>query len=321
MEWQVLLLAIFSTLIVLMLLGFPVALSFIAINVVGAFIFFGSEAGLQQLIINMFSSLNTFMLVPIPMFILMGELMFHSGIALVVIDVVDKLLGRLPGRLCVLAVASGTILASLTGASMASVAVLGSSLVPEMKKRGYSSHLSMGSILASGGLAVMIPPSSLAVLVGAIGEISVGKILIAIIMPGLLMAILYGAYIITRSWLQSSIAPAYDVSPSSLSEKLLGVVRYVLPLGTVVFLVIGVIFLGIATPSEAAASGCMGILIVAALYRRLSWNAMKISVYQTIKVTGMILLIVAGASSFSQILSFSGAITGLCRTGALRASH
>jgi tripartite ATP-independent transporter DctM subunit len=291
--------------------GMPVALCFMLINVIGAYVFFGGSIGLNQLIRSIYSSLTTFVLLPIPLFILMGELLFHSGIAVQVIEVLDKWLGRLPGRLGLLAVLSGTIFAALTGASVASTAIMGSVLVPEMEKRGYKKPMSLGPILGSGGLAIMIPPSGLAVLVGAIGEISVGKILIAIIIPGLLMATLYAAYIIIRCHLQPSLAPAYDVIPTPLSEKLKGLVLYVLPLSLVVFLVIGVMILGIATPEEAAASGCMGVILVMFLYRRMKWGVITKSIYNTLKVTGMIFLIIAGANSFSQILAYSGAASGL----------
>jgi len=291
--------------------GMPIAFSFLIINLVGVFVFFGGGVGLEQLIRSMYTSLTTFILLPIPLFILMGELMFHSGIAVTVINVMDKWLGRLPGRLGLLAVSAGTMFSALTGASVASVAILGSVLVPEMEKHGYQKPMSLGPILGSGGLAIMIPPSGLAVLLGAISEISVGKILIAIIVPGLLMAALYAGYIIIRCMIQPSMAPSYVVAPTSFSEKAVDFVKYVLPLGIIVFLVIGVILLGVATPSEAAASGCIGVMIVMILYRRMSWQAIVKSFRGTLNVTGMIFLIIAGASTFSQILSYSGAAAGL----------
>ncbi len=311
MEWPYILLIIFAGLLFLMATGIPVALCFMVVNVVGVYIFFGGAMGLDQLIRSIYSALATFTLLPIPLFILMGELMFHSGIAFVVIDVIDKWLGRLPGRLGLLAVVSGTIFSALTGASVASTAILGSILVPDMEKRGYGKPMSLGPILGSGGLAIMIPPSGLAVLLGAISEISVGKILIAIIVPGLLMSALYAGYIIIRCVLQPSIAPSYDVIPTPLPEKLAGFVRYVLPLGIVVFLVIGVIILGVATPSEAAACGCIGVIVVMFLYKKMRWKSIVKSFRGTLKVTGMIFLIIAGANAFSQILSFSGAASGL----------
>jgi len=289
----------------------PVAICFMFINMVGMFVFFGGAAGLEQLIVSIYTSLTTFLLLPVALFILMGEVMFHSGIAPLLIQTVDKWLGRLPGRLGLLAVSAGTTLSTLTGTSLASTAMLGSVLVPEMERQGYKKPMSLGPILGSGGLAMMIPPSALAVLCGAIGEISIGRILIAIIIPGLLMAGLYAAYIIIRCWLQPSIAPAYEVQPTPLSEKLVATAKHILPLGFIVFLVIGVIFLGVATPSEAAATGAIGTCILALVYGRLNLEVMKKTTTSTLSITGMLFLIIAGARAFSQILSYSGASRGL----------
>ena len=307
MEWQIALLLFFGSLVVLLALGMPVAFSFLLVNIVFMFLFWGGQAGLEQLIESLFVSVASFTLLPIPLFIIMGEVMFRSGVAPRMMDALDKWLGRLPGRLGLLAVGGGTLFGTLSGASMASTAVLGSVLVPEMEKRGYKKPMSLGPILGSGGLAIMIPPSNLAVLLGAVGEISVGRILIAIIIPGLLMAILYATYIIMRCRLQPSIAPAYDIIPPSLSDKLISTVRYVLPLGFIVFLVVGFIFLGVATPSEAAATGALGTFILAAFYRKLNWDVVKKSVSSTLQVTVMMFMIIAGATAFSHVIAYSGA--------------
>jgi tripartite ATP-independent transporter DctM subunit len=307
------LLLIFAILVILMATGMPVAFSFMLINVVGVFIFFSGTLGLEQLILSIYTSLATFILLPVMLFVLMGEVMFHSGIGLRVIDIMDKWLGRLPGRLSLLAVATGTVLAALTGVSMAATSILGSVLVPEMENRGYKKPMTMGPIMASGGLAIMIPPSSLAVLLGAIGEISVGRILVAIIIPGLLLAGIYIAYIIVRCMLQPRLAPAYEVAPTPLSVKVRETIQYVFPLAIVVFLVIGVMMLGVATPSEAAASGTIGIVIVALIYRCFTWEVIKKSILGTLRITGMIFMIVAGATAFSQILSYTGATQGLAQ--------
>jgi tripartite ATP-independent transporter DctM subunit len=311
LEWHLVLLFVFGSLIILMLTGMPVAFCFMFINLVGMYVFFGGMAGLEHLITSIYTSLNTFILLPVPLFILMGEVMFHSGIAPILVETLDKWLGRVPGRLSLLAIGAGTLFSTLTGTSLASVAMLGSVLAPEMEQKGYKKSMSLGPILGSGGLAMMIPPSALAVLCGAIGEISISKILIAIIIPGLLMALLYAAYVIIRCRLQPSIAPAYEVTPTPLSEKLVAIVRYVLPQGLVVFLVVGVIFLGIATPSEAAATGAMGTVGLALIYGRLNWEVLNKAIIGTLSVTGMLFLIIAGATAFSQVLAFSGASTGL----------
>ena len=291
--------------------GMPIALAFLTIVLVGAYVFFGGMAGLEQIVLSIYSTLTTFMILPIPLFVLMGELMVHSGIAVNVIDVLGKWMGRIPGRLALLTVAAGTILSTLTGASMASTAVLGSVLVPEMEKRGYQKRMILGPILGSGGLAMMIPPSAMAIILCSIGEISIGKTLMAIIIPGLMMACLYATYIILACLIKPSLAPSYEVTKPPLLEKLIGLVVYVLPTGIIVFLVIGLILLGVATPSESAASGTFGMVVLILLYKRLTWNVIKKSLLGTLKVTGMVFLIIASANAFSQILSFSGATQGL----------
>ena len=167
MEWQFALLLIFGSLAVFMISGLPVAFCFMLVNLIGVFLFFGGTVGLGQLILSIAASVTIFALLPLVLFVLMGEVMFHSGIGIRMMDALDKWLGRLPGRLGLLAVGGGALFSTLTGISMASVAILGEGLVPEMEKRGYKKSMSLGPILGSGGLAIMIPPSDLAILLGA----------------------------------------------------------------------------------------------------------------------------------------------------------
>ncbi len=311
MEWWLILLIIFSALVILFVLGVPVAFAFLFVNVIAVYAFWGGGAGLSQMILSIYESVTIFALLPVPLFVLMGEVMFRSGIAPRMMDVLDKWLGRLPGRLSLLAVGGGTLFAALSGSAMAGAAMLGSVLVPEMDKRGYKKPMSLGPILGSGGLAIMIPPSALGVLLAALGRFSVGRFLIAIIIPGLIMAVLYGAYVIGRCWLQPHLAPSYAVRPTSLLEKIRATLRYVLPLSSIVFLVVGLIFLGIATPTEAAALGALGCLALAFIYRGLSWEILKSSVTGTLQVTIMMLMILTGSTAFAQILAYTGASQGL----------
>ncbi len=311
MEWQLMLLLFFGSLIILLALGMPVAFSFLLVNVIFMFIYWGGAAGLRQLVESLFVSVASFTLLPIPLFVLMAEILFASGIATKLINTLDKWLGRVPGRLGLLAVGSGTVLSTLTGTSISSTAVLGAVLVPEMEERGYKKSMSLGPILGSGGLAMMIPPSGMAVLLGAIGEMSVGKLLIAIIIPGLLMGALYGTYIITRCRIQPSIAPAYEVTPTPLSEKLIDGARYVLPLGFIIFMVTGLIFLGVATPGESAATGALSTFILAAFFRKLNWKVLKAALSAALDTTIMLFIIIAGAVAFSQVVAYSGASRGL----------
>lgn len=273
--------------------------------------FLGGQIGLNQLILSIKSSITSFTIMPLILFILMGSVLFLSGIATNMINALNKLVGRLPGRLSLLAVVAGTLFATLSGSSTASTALLGSSLVPEMEKHGYKKSMTMGPILGSGGLATMIPPSGLAVFLAVIAEVSVGKLLIAIIIPGLLLAFVYAAYVLIRCGLQPSLAPPYEVGTFTASEKAVDFFKYILPLALIVFLVTGLIFMGIATPSESAAIGCLGAFILAAAYGQFKWSIIKKSLHGTVRTSVMILIIMASATAFSQVLSFSGASNGV----------
>src|SRR4030042_379297 len=191
MAWPLALLLIIGSVLFMMATGLPLAFCFVLVNLMGAFLFWGGGIGVEQLVINMAGSLVLFALLPVPLFVLMGEVLFQTGTAPLIIDAIDKWMGRVPGRLSLVAVGAGTVIGFLSGASMASVAMLGSTLVPEMERRGYKNPMSLGPILGAGALDTMIPPSGLAVLMCAIGVISVGKLLIAIIIPGLVRAAFY----------------------------------------------------------------------------------------------------------------------------------
>jgi tripartite ATP-independent transporter DctM subunit len=297
--------------VVLMLSGMPVAVAFLFVDILGAVLFLGGEPGVIQLVINMGESLTSFSLLPVPLFILMGEVMFHSKLGFKAIDVIDQWIGRIPGRLSLLAIIGGAIFSTMSGSTLATTAILGSLLVPDMEKRGYSKTMAIGPVMGSGGLSMLIPPSALAILLAALNQISVGGLLIAGILPGCLMAFFYGAYVVIRCWLQPELAPSYEVSENPLMAKIKGTVLHVLPLGLIIFLVIGLIFLGIATPSEAAALGAFGTIVLAFAYRKMNLGILKRSIIGTVRITSMMFMIIVGSMTFSQIMAFSGASAGL----------
>lgn len=311
MEWWMILALIFIGLMFLFIIGMPVAFSFLLINIIGVYLLWGGEAGLTQLIRSVYRSVSTFSLLPVPLFILMGEIMFRSGIAPKMMDTLDKWLGRIPGRLSMLAIGGGTLFSTLSGSAMAGCAMLGSVLVPEMEKRGYKKQMSIGPILGSGGLAIMIPPSALGVLLASLSRISVGGMLMAIILPGIIMALLYTIYIVIRCLLQPELAPSYEVERTPLKEKIILTCKYVLPLGGIVFLVIGLMFVGIATPTESAALGALGCFLLVFIYKGFDWKTVSSSISHTLRITVMMFMIMTGAMAFSQILAFSGASSGL----------
>jgi tripartite ATP-independent transporter DctM subunit len=296
---------------VLLLLGLPVAFAFLTIDIIGAYFFFGGIRGVAYLVHSIYDSITTFTLLPLVLFIIMGEVMFHSGIGFSMIDALERWMRRIPGRLSLMAVGGGTLLSVLSGSSTASVAVLGSTLLPEMQKRGYKAPMSVGPILGSGGLAVLIPPSIVVVFFAAVAEVSVGKLLVAIAIPGILIALAYAMYIIIRCKLQPDLAVPYEVEQFELREKIYITIRHILPLGIILFLVLGTIFLGIATPSEAAGMGAFGSFLLAALQKSFNFKLVKKTAVSSLKVTVMIMMIIAGAKGFSQILAMSQVSRGL----------
>lgn len=314
MEWYMMLGLIFGGLIFLFFMGVPVAFSFLCINILGVYLLWGGVSGINQLVLSIYRSVSTFSLLPVPLFILMGEVMFRAGIAPKMMDTLDKWLGKVPGRLSLLAVGGGTLFATLSGSAMAGCAMLGSVLLPEMRKRGYSKGMSIGPIIGSGGLAIMIPPSALGVLLASLSRMSVGGMLMAIIIPGIIMAILYGGYIVIRGLLQPHLMPAYNIEQVPFAEKLILTLKYILPLGTIIFLVIGLMFLGIATPTESAAMGALGCFVLVFAYQGFSRKVMKMireAITSTSRITVMMFMIMTGAMAFSQILAFSGASSSL----------
>jgi tripartite ATP-independent transporter DctM subunit len=311
MAWFEVLALLLGSIIVLMAIGMPVALAFLAANIIGAWIFMGGERGIVQLLNNGLGSLTSFALVPIPLFLLMGEIFFHTGLGGRMFNAIDKLLGRLPGRLSYVTVLGGTGFATLSGSSMGATALLGSLMVPEMTKRGYKKHMSIGPILGTGGLAIIIPPSALAVLLATLAKVDISALLVAGIIPGLVLAVFYIGTIWIQTKLDPKAAPSYDVEPILLSEKLWLVIRDIVPMIGLMAVIVAMMLGGIATPSEAAAFGALGVLLLAIAYRCLTWAAIVKSIEGALKVTLMAYLIVFGSATFSQLLAFSGASTGL----------
>ena len=273
------LLLIVGSLLFLMSTGLPVAFCFMSTTLAGAIVLWGFEAGSTMFVHNVFNSISKFLLLPICMFMLMGQIMFLSGMGMRMLDVMDKWLGRLPGRLALLSVAFSTLFATMSGSQMASASMMGSLLIPEMQKRGYSTPMTIGPILGAGGLAMVIPPSNLAILLAAVSNISVGKLLIGGLIPGLIMAVLYSAYIILRCLFQPSVAPAYEVKPTPISEKMIATLAYVLPLTLIIFLVLGLIFLGWATPTESAVLGAVGSIFLGVCYGKINWKILTCLLY------------------------------------------
>jgi tripartite ATP-independent transporter DctM subunit len=312
MDWTQASLILFGGLVAVMGLGLPVAFAFLAINVVGAAIFLGGEPGLAQLARNSVQSITSFALTPIPFFVLMGEVLFHSGVALKAIDAFALLIRRVPGRLSVIAIVAGTVFSAISGSTIATTALLGTLMLPTMLARGYHPRMAMGPIMGIGGVDMLIPPSALTVLLGSLAGISIAGLLIGGIVPGLLLSAMFVAYIVLRALVNPQLAPSEPLEGHPApAQRWRPFVLHVLPLIAIFALVVGAMAAGWATPTEAAALGAAGTMIAAAAYRRLSVANLMQALYGTVAVSGTILFIIIGATTFSQVLSFSGAVNGL----------
>lgn len=311
MEWYLALAFLLALILGFMAIGTPIALAFLAANVIGAWYFMGGQNGIIQMLNNGFGALSSFNLVPIPLFLLMGELFFRTGMGMKMFNAIDQLMGKVPGRLSYVTVVGGTGFSTLSGSSMGSTALMGSLLVPEMERRGYKKHMAIGPILGTGGLAIIIPPSALAVLLATLAKIDIGALLIAGILPGLVLACLYIATIWIHTRIDPSAAPNYELEPVPLKQKLMLILTDIVPMISVMVLIVALMLMGFATPSEAAAFGALGAMVLAFVFRCMTWKAFKLSVTGALKVTLMAYLIVFGSATFSQLLAFSGASSGL----------
>lgn len=293
MEWYYAFALLLGTVCCLMFLGLPVALAFFAANVLGTALFIGGDVELVYMAFE-FNTAISFGLTPIALFLLMGEILLQTGVAFKAIGAIDRMISKLPGRLSVVSIVGGTIFSSLSGSTIANTAILGSVLLPDMVNRGYQKSIAMGPIMAVGGIAMLIPPSALAVLLASIAEQSVAQLLIAGIVPGVLMAMLFFAYVIGRCMINPDLAPSYNVDESALDKpltvavnsrgsplwtwtyrgpglrlvnRLLPFFLYILPLSIIFLVVVGSIFFKIASPTEAAALGSLAALAACYFFR------------------------------------------------------
>lgn len=306
MEWYVAFFLLMGSFFALVLFGVPVVFSFFGVNIIFLGYFMGS-AGFELFIDGIYGSLSNFVLIPITLFILMGELLFRTGIAMRMIEALDTWLSEVPGRLALLAVGSGALMATLSGASIGTTAMMTRTLAPMMQEKGYGTTLSIGPLLGSGGLAILIPPSALGVILAVIANVSVGKLLVAIIIPGLLLALTFVIYVIYKSMTDPTAAPRYAAEKIPLKQRIILTCKYVLPLSIVIFLVIGSVFLGIATPTEAAALGTLGAFGLTVAYGSFSWKILKEALISTLRTSVMVLSILAASQAFTQLLAYTGA--------------
>lgn len=312
MEWQAALALMLGSLFVLMLIGVPVAFAFLGVNLIGAWVFLGGEAGLGQLVRNSVGSISSFSLTPIPLFVLMGEVLFHTGLAYRAIEAIERLISRVPGRLSLVSVLGGTTFATLSGSTIANTAMMGGTLLPEMLRRGYHPTLAMGPIMAVGGIAMLIPPSALAVMLGSLAGISIAQLLIGGILPGLVMSIGFLGYVVLRCRADPSLAPADENAAEYQGwARWWPFMRDVVPLLGIFVAVVGSMLAGWASPTESAAIGALAAVIATMAYRVLNLHALYKALMETARISVIILFVLVASTTFSQLLSFSGATSGL----------
>lgn len=318
MEWWLTLALFVGGLFVLLLARVPVAFALFGLTAVAATYYYGFAPAGRIMILSAFSSLTSFTLAPIALFILMGDIVFRSGVASRSLTGIRNVFPRrVPARTGLLTTVAGALFGMMSGSTIANTALLGKTFLPDMVKQGYRPQLAMGTVMAGGGLAMIIPPSTLAIVWAATAGVPVGPLLVAGILPGLVMMVGYA--VITLVWggplkaagREATADADVDGEPlSSLPTRLLIGLREAVPLAVVVFLVLGLIFLGVATPTESAALGVVGSIALAIVYRKFSWQMMRESALESAKMAAMIYFIMASSSAYSQVMSFSGATNG-----------
>lgn len=308
MGWELVLALFFGALLFLMLTGMNVFVAFLIVNL-GATALLIGPSGFGLFTNSIFSSATTGAFATIPLFILMGEVLFRSGSVNVLFDSVDRLIGQVKGRLYFVVILIATIFGALSGSAIAVTAMLGRSALPNMVQRGYSTRLSASVILVGASLAPIIPPSLLAVIVGSLADVSIAGLLIAGIVPGMIIAGVTALYVVVAVAKNPELAPA-GTEATEYSRPGAALLR-MLPFLLIIFMVMGLILLGIATPGESAATGVVGSVVVAAIYRRLNLSMLGGALQSATRISVMLLIIVISSTLFSQLVAFSGASKAL----------
>ena len=315
-------LIMFAAALLMLAIGYPVAFTFGAVS-----IFFGIAAviiqmwpdmslvGISSEFFQMFSMMpfrifyimrNT-ILMAVPLFIFMGIILQKSGLAERLLEAMGTLFGKVRGGIAVSTVLVGALLAASTGVVGASVVAMGVISLPVMLKYGYSKQLATGVICASGTLGQIIPPSIVLIVLGDVFQQPVGDLFQAAVGPGITLIVLYILYILFISFVNKDVAPAIPVHEGTKAANLLEALRAIIPPLTLVLLVLGSIFMGVATPTESASVGCIGATVLTGFYRRLNWKIVEEAALTTVKITGMVFAILIGATAFSMVFIYSGA--------------
>lgn len=293
-------LIMFAVLFVLLLAGFPVAFTLGAVALAFGSFFLG--LGFFDLLpLRIWGIMTNFTLLAVPLFVFMGVILEKSGIAEELLETMGQLFGQVRGGLAISVVVVGALLAATTGVVGASVVTMAVIALPAMLKHGYAPTLAGGTIAASGTLGQIIPPSIILILLGDVIGVPVGQLFMGAAVPGLILVLSYMAYIAWVAWRQPQLAPAITIDAADTQRLALKVIKSLLPPLALVLAVLGSIFFGIASPTESAAVGALGAMILAALHGRLTLENLNHATRQTTRLTSMVFLILIGATAFGLV--------------------
>ncbi len=306
MSVQVISVLMFGGLLTLLLAGVPIAFVCGAMSVVTILLVMSPDA-FYLVVSQVWSEMNEFSLAAIPLFIFMASVLERSGIGERLFAAIHVWTGPVPGSLAVTTILATTVLAAMVGIVGAGEVLMGMIALPAMLKRGYSKGLALGCILAGGGLGQLIPPAVMLIVYGLVANVSIGKLFAGGLGAGLLLASLYIGYILLRSYLQPHLAPPAPLAERAvpLRQKIAALRGVILPL-ILVLAVLGSIFQGVATPTEAAGVGALGALLSAAVHRQLTRRNVRDAIYRTTRSTCMILWIFFAVSAFSSVFTLAG---------------
>ena len=296
----------FLLLIFLMIIGLPIAFCLGSVGILFAYLFWG-PASLALVSTNLYGFMSDFILLAIPLFVFMANMLQHSGVAENLYDTMHKWFGPVRGGLAIGTVAICAVIAAMSGLSAAGTLSTGIVALPAMLKRKYDKSIAIGSVSAGGALGALIPPSVPMVVYSFLASVSVGRMFLAGILPGIMLTLFYILYIGIRSFAVPELCPALKPEErASWNEKIKALKLVILPI-LLIFVVLGSIFTGMATPTEAAAVGALGSIICSLINGRLTWPKLRDSAYGTIKLTAMLMWIMAAASIFNSIFTGLGA--------------
>lgn len=290
----------FASLMALLLLGYPVAFTLGAVALIFGAIFLGLDF-FALLPLRIWGIMTNFTLLAVPLFIFMGVVLDRSGLAEELLETMGRLCGKLNGGLAIAIVIVGALLAATTGVAGATVVTMGIIALPTMLKHRYSAPLATGTIAASGTLGQIIPPSIILILLGDVMGVPVGRLFMGAVVPGGVLVLLFILYIVTLAYYRPARAPALAAGPDGVA---LGAVLFtLLPPLLLIIAVLGSIFFGVASPTESAAVGAIGALILAAAHRKLTLKNLQDAMRQTTRLTSMVFLILIGATAFGLVFS------------------